>query len=336
MRLMTPEVSIICIAYNHEEYIEKTLQSFIMQKTDFKFEILVHDDASTDNTANIIRKYEKQYPDIIKPIYQTINQYSQGVEIVYEFMYKRAKGEFLASSEGDDYWTDSLKLQKQYDFMQQHTEVSACIHADKLINEKGTRILGYRKLYNKDKLMTVEDTVVNQKTVPTNSIFMRNYFTAEYVIPDWYFKADVTDFPLCLYLSTKGDIYYMNEVMSAYRVAAQNSWTRRVMSDSDKRRRHVDSMISLLQSFNEYTDYSYSDCIDKQIRRNKLGYLMADEYLRMNDPKRFYEQLKLKGIKSRIKYTIFSILPRSVILHRRLRYSKIAQLFRRKEFFPLD
>lgn len=331
---MTPEVSIICIAYNHEEYIEKTLQSFIMQRTNFDYEILVHDDASTDNTAKIIRKYEKQYPNIIKPIYQTVNQYSQGIEIVYEFMYKRAKGNFLASSEGDDYWTDPLKLQKQYDFMKDHPEVSACIHADKLINEKGDRILGYRKLYKRNKFMSVKETVFKQKTVPTNSIFMRNYFTSDYVIPDWYFNADVTDFPLCLYLSTKGKIYYMNEVMSAYRVAAQNSWTRRTMSDSEKRRRHVDSMITLLKSFDEYTGYAYSPSIEKQISRNKLGYLMADEYQRMNDPKHFFEQLKTKGLKGRLKYSIYSLLPRSVILQRRIKYSKAIQLFKRKEIFP--
>lgn len=100
-------VSINCITYNQEEYIAKAIDSFLMQKTDFKYEILIHDDASTDNTANIIREYQEKYPDIIKPIYQKENQYSQGIKRVdYKFNYSRANGKYIAICEGDDYWTD--------------------------------------------------------------------------------------------------------------------------------------------------------------------------------------------------------------------------------------
>lgn len=333
---MNPKVSICCIAYNHEKYIEKTLQSFLMQKTDFDYEILVHDDASTDQTAEIIRRYEKAYPDIIKPIYQSENQYSKNVEIVYDFNYIRAKGEYVAHSEGDDYWTDPLKLQKQYDFMNAHPHVSACIHPDKMINEEGTKILGYRKLFSYNKFLTVEDAVSLQKRISTNSIFMRNYFSPEYAIPKWYFDADVTDYPLCLYLATKGEIYYMTQVMSAYRVAAKNSWTQRVMTDSDKRRKHVDKMIELLESFDSYTDYRYSNRIQKQIKRNKLGYLMADEYMRKDDPEGFQKQYQVSCYKDKIRYKVYSILPKSVIVHRRLKHSRLSLAFKRKEIFPFD
>ena len=108
-----PLVSINCITYNHEAYIRDALEGFLMQKTDFTFEILVHDDASTDQTANIIRKYEKKYPEIIKPIYQKENQYSQEVEISKQFQFPRARGKYIAICEGDDYWTNPYKLQKQ-------------------------------------------------------------------------------------------------------------------------------------------------------------------------------------------------------------------------------
>lgn len=331
---MNPKVSIICIAYNHEKYIEKTLQSFLMQETDFDYEILVHDDASTDGTADIIRKYEKLYPELIRPLYQSENQYSKDVELVYEFNYKRAKGEYLAQSEGDDYWTDPLKLQKQYDFLNTHPEVSACIHPDRMINEEGTIILGYRKIYPSDTFMSVKEALYEQKTVATNSIFMRNYFTSDYIVPKWYFDADVTDFPLVLYLATKGPIYYMNEVMSAYRVAAQNSWTQRVMTDSEKRRKHVDKMIELLEAFDEYTQYEHTGYVQRQIRRNKLGYLMADEYLRINNPKEFYERYRTKSLKERVKYNIYSVLPRTVMFQRQFKNSPAAMRFRKKEVFP--
>lgn len=332
---MNPAVSIVCIAYNHEKYIEKTLQSFLMQETTFDFEILIHDDASTDGTADIIRKYEKQYPDLIRPVYQTENQYSQNVEIVYKFNYKRARGKYLAQSEGDDYWTDPLKLQKQYDFLQSHPEVSACIHPDRMINEEGSIILGYRKIYPSSRLMYVKEALYEQKTVATNSIFMRNYFTSDYEVPQWYFDADVTDFPLVLYLATKGPIYYMNEVMSAYRVAAHNSWTQRTMTDSEKRRRHVDKMIELLESFDAYTQYEHTTFVQRQIRRNRLGYLMADEYLRINNPDEFFRRYRTKSIPERVKYNIYSVLPRTVMFQRQFKSSRTAMHFRKREVFPV-
>ena len=97
-------VSISCITYNHEKYIRDALEGFLMQKTDFKYEILIHDDASTDNTAKIIREYEEKYPDLIKPIYQKENQWSKGnYRISSTFNIPRAKGKYIAFCEGDDF-----------------------------------------------------------------------------------------------------------------------------------------------------------------------------------------------------------------------------------------
>ncbi len=107
-------VSISCKTYNHEDYIADAIDGFLQQKTNFKYEILIHDDASTDRTADIIRAYEKKYPDLIKPIYQTVNQYSiEGVSVT-QLNLSRAKGKYIAECEGDDYWIDPYKLQKQY------------------------------------------------------------------------------------------------------------------------------------------------------------------------------------------------------------------------------
>lgn len=117
-----PLVSICCLAYNHEAYIKKCLDGFLMQKTDFKFEILIHDDASTDQTANIIRAYERDYPDIVKPIYQSENQYSKGIRVTPKYNISRAEGKYIAMCEGDDYWTDPSKLQKQVDFLESHDD----------------------------------------------------------------------------------------------------------------------------------------------------------------------------------------------------------------------
>lgn len=109
-----PLVSICCITYNHAPYIRQCLEGFLIQKTTFPFEILIHDDASTDGTADIIREYEARYPHLIKPIYQVENQYSKGTKISSTYNYPRAKGKYIALCEGDDYWTDPLKLQNKF------------------------------------------------------------------------------------------------------------------------------------------------------------------------------------------------------------------------------
>lgn len=125
--MTTPYVSIVCITYNHELYIRQCLDGFFMQKTNFEFEVLIHDDASTDKTADIIRSYEKKYPGIIRPIYQSENQYSKGIN-PGTFLYPMAKGKYIAVSEGDDYWTDPLKLQKQVDFLERNEDYVLTCH----------------------------------------------------------------------------------------------------------------------------------------------------------------------------------------------------------------
>jgi len=123
-----PKVSICCLTYNHEPFIRKCLEGFMMQKTDFSFEILIHDDASTDGTPGIIREYEAKHPDIIKPIYQTENQASKGIKNTLIYQFPRVKGEYIAFCEGDDYWTDMYKLQKQVDFLDQNPDYTLCCH----------------------------------------------------------------------------------------------------------------------------------------------------------------------------------------------------------------
>src|SRR5699024_3016962 len=120
--MVKPLVSIICTAYNHEKYIDKCIEGFIMQKTNFEFEVLINEDASTDHTADLIREYEKKHPDIIRPIYQTENQYTKRVGLWKTILFPKARGKYIAMCEGDDYWTDPFKLQKQVDFLEVHED----------------------------------------------------------------------------------------------------------------------------------------------------------------------------------------------------------------------
>ncbi len=131
-------VTIRCITYNHEPYIRQCLEGFVMQKTSFRFEAIVHDDASTDGTAAIIREYAEKYPDIIKPIYETENQYSKHDGSIRRIMNAHTHGKYVAMCEGDDYWTDPYKLQKQVDFLESHPDYVMCSHRfDKYWQENG-------------------------------------------------------------------------------------------------------------------------------------------------------------------------------------------------------
>ena len=122
------KVSILCLAFNHEKYIADAIEGFLKQKTDFAYEIIINEDASTDGTAEIIRQYERRFPDMIHPIYHKQNQYSQGVNINDKFMVPLARGKYVALCDGDDYWIDPYKLQKQYDAMEANPNCRMCLH----------------------------------------------------------------------------------------------------------------------------------------------------------------------------------------------------------------
>lgn len=132
-----PLVSICCLTYNHEPFIRKCLDGFLMQETNFPIEILIHDDASTDGTDEIIKEYAEKYTCLILPLFESENQYSKGKQNEIDFFnYRRARGKYIAYCEGDDYWTDPLKLQKQVDFMESHPDYSVCFHRCQYFNEK--------------------------------------------------------------------------------------------------------------------------------------------------------------------------------------------------------
>ena len=131
----TPLVSIRCITYNQESYIAQALDGFLMQKTTFPFEVIVHDDASTDKTSIIIREYESKFPKIIKPIYETENLYSKHDGSLGRIVNDACKGKYIAICEGYDYWIDSNKLQLQVDFLETHKNYSMCFHKAEIKKE---------------------------------------------------------------------------------------------------------------------------------------------------------------------------------------------------------
>ena len=289
-------VSIICNVFNHENYIRDALESFVMQKTNFKFEILVHDDASTDKSANIIREFEKKYPDLIKPIYQTENQYSKGGGLVGKIQLARATGKYIAVCEGDDYWTDPLKLQKQYDAMEAHTEVDICTHCAMRINAETKECIGYIRPSKTDDILSMEQVIMGGGGyVATNSIMYRREMTFN---PPKFREFLRLDYTLQMHGSMRGGMLYLADCMSAYRVMSKGSWTERMKKDRKKFENHTNKVIKCLEFVNEETEFKYSDIIKKEILKAEFHYLnVFREYKRLKDKKykELYHNLSLKA-----------------------------------------
>jgi glycosyltransferase involved in cell wall biosynthesis len=259
-------VSVNCITYNHEAFITDAIESFLMQKTDFQYEILIHDDASTDGTADIIRKYEKQYPDLIKPICQTENQFSKGVEILY-LNSRRAKGKYLALCEGDDYWVDPYKLQKQVDYMEAHPECSLCVHAAFMVLPNKKKLRSLIQPSQCDKLFTAEEVMMRDGGLfATNSMLYPARLEER---PSFFQGAPVGDYPLTILLAMQGTVFYMNEFMSSYRLGVSGSWCTRMSSDLKGRITFQYKMIDMLNKINEYSNFKYNKALNVSIERSK-------------------------------------------------------------------
>jgi glycosyltransferase involved in cell wall biosynthesis len=208
------------VTYNHEKFIRQALNSFFAQKTNFDFEVLIYDDASTDKTGEIIREFELKYPNIIKSIFQTDNQYSKGVRgLAMKYLLPNAQGDYVALCEGDDFFTDENKLQTQVDFLDKNSEYSMCFHLTRWFfenNEEDELIYPDTK---KGISFNVEE-LLKENFINTNSVIYRrqNYkkIPSKNIFPgDWF---------LHLYHAKFGKIGFINKIMSAYRRYPGGIW----------------------------------------------------------------------------------------------------------------
>lgn len=252
----TPLVSIICLAYNQAQYIRNTLKGFVIQKTNFPIEILIHDDASTDETADIICEYENKYPTIIKPIYQKENQYSKKVAIGVTYIYPKVKGKYIALCEGDDYWIDPLKLQKQVDFLEQHPNYSLIYTRTNIYNQAMGKMenetFGYKyKGYN---------ALLSINCIPTLTTCIRTDAMLQYlkdVKPqekNWL----MGDYPAWLWIGYHYKIKYIPDITSVYRVSKESA--------------------SHSQNPEKQEAFILSEIEIKEYYRNKFGLQLSENY----------------------------------------------------------
>ena len=256
-----PLVSIVCDTYNHGPYIRRALDSFLSQKTEFPFEIIVHDDASSDGTADIIRAYETEHPELFRCVYRAENIYRTDPKILEHYVFPLARGKYIAICEGDDYWTSPDKLQKQVSYMEAHPECTLCVCAAELVDPEENP-LGSVSPYAVDTEIPTEDVIrggggfvaTASIVAPTRLAQNRDAFCD---------LTDVDDAVLQIWFASQGTTHYFAESMCAYRQAVPGSWTLSYQAAGREAQiKHHKGLAKALRAFDESSGFIWHDAVD--------------------------------------------------------------------------
>ncbi|MBD2358449.1 glycosyltransferase [Tolypothrix sp. FACHB-123] len=269
----TPLVSICCTTYNHSRFVQDALEGFLMQKTTFPFEIVIFDDASTDGTQKIIEEYMEKYPNLFVPFLQKENLWQgKGISGTFTIAFPNARGKYIALCEGDDYWIDPYKLQKQVYLLDKHPEYSICFHNVTEVYEDKTQepqnsICCYPK-----QILDIEDLLYQNFAYTCTAMFRRSLFS-KHKFPDWYLRpglVEAADYPLWIFNAEHGKIAYLHEVMAVYRHHSGGFW-----STKDKIHQ-LKNTIRTNQYINKYLNFNYQKIIKSKI--SYFYYEIALEY----------------------------------------------------------
>ncbi len=300
-----PLVTISCITFNQEKYIGDAIEGFLSQKTNFDYEILIHDDASTDNTKQIIEKYIKQYPDKIKGVFEAENQFSKGVNPNF-INYKLSTGKYIALCEGDDYWIDPLKLQKQVDYMEKHEDCTFCFtngYIENVADHNNRRIFipynhsRYDKRYYKHGNRIYDlNNFYQLSFVPTASfLFPRSNLSK--LPPSFFNKCQAGDLKMRLFYTAMGYAYFIDEITCVYRENVSNSsMTRWAREDRVKNMIRDEEIIKMIDDVDTFSDLRYNKQLNK-IKdlhiENYLRYFKVNEFVCNSNARAYFNQMLL-------------------------------------------
>lgn len=314
--MMKPMVTVVCLAYNHEKYIQKTLEGFVMQKTSFDYKVLIHEDASTDGTLQIIQEYAGKYPGLFEVIEQKENQYSKGVSITEKFLLPRIEGRYVAFCEGDDYWIRPDKLQKQYDFMEQNkgcvisTHVVQCIHENELYMKKTIPSKHFQKKIPKiiDGKMLTHELLVGEFPFHLSSYFIRAAIYKRYCTekPSYRQKVKTGDVALLQYMALKGDCGFISETMSCYRVGSVQGWTERTKKNASSIIKRYEDALVYLDELDRCTEGKFKK--DIQISKNLQNIQIIKIKREYKELFKYRKEIKRFPVKEQIKLVLLFII----------------------------
>lgn len=261
------KVSVLCTAYNHEKYIEECLQSLVNQSTSFDYEVIIHDDASTDCTKRIIENYAKQYPSLLKPIYEDVNQYSLGKSSL-DICFAKSEGEYIAICEGDDFWTDKMKLQLQVEQLERNPSINLCFHRGFVLNNDNG--VYYRRIgdYGSSFHIIPDDVLIplGGQSMATNSILIRRtaYERKIRFYQEYSGKKTVGDFIIQTIGAENGAIYIPRD-MCAHRTNVIGSWVdRQSKAGWEKEISFKQNMLYIYDALNLFLDSKFSIAFRKR------------------------------------------------------------------------
>lgn len=283
----SPSVSICCITYNHEKFISETIDGFLMQKTTFPFEIIIGEDDSTDNTLNIINKYRNRYPNLIQVITSDSNV---GMQKNFERTFKACQNRYIALCEGDDYWTDSYKLQKQITFLENNPEYSICCHMSENYDEKSQTVISHFPKIAHETELTIFD-LFNANIAHTCTFVYRN---KNVKIPPFFEKLQLADWPLHIIHAAYGKIKLLSDNMARYRIHQNGVWS------SINAIQQLDASITALNYIDDFFQKKYSTHIQKSITRHILEKALI--YLDLNQPVEASQCYKESSLHSKINF----------------------------------
>ena len=259
------KVSVIVHTYNHEKYIRQTLDSILNQQVNFDYEVVVGDDASLDLTPQIIQDYQSRFPKIIKPLLHPKNLGGYGKNNTLATL-AVCQGQYIAAMDGDDYWTNPLKLQKQVDFLDNNSDFVACFHNALIHFEDGSAPDEYVNNENQRVVTTIEDLVGEDEIwyMATSAVMFRNGIIKEY--PQWFHESKSGDIPRYILLGKYGKFFYINELMSVYR---KNNGGMS-FTDGKQDAEFLYNRIGMYKGIDEELNYKYHQTINKNTARYYL------------------------------------------------------------------
>jgi len=298
----TPLVSVSFVAFNQGAYIRKAIESCLNQKVDFDYEIIIHDDASSDNTRRIIQEYAERFPTKITTILQDENQFSKGHEVNARFNIPKARGKYVAFLEADDYWTDPLKLKTQIALLESKPEVSMCFTATRHIFSDSSRKPKLKRYRKHDAICSIKDVILmGGRLVDMGSAVVRRSMFNQ--IPDWYFFSQIWDLTVPLLSLLHGNIFYIDKVTSVYSYNVTNSWTQRNVRNLERRKQNIKKSIMVTDGFDETTNYKYH----QHIQRKHNSMLIEILLLSKNQDSDYEELYQKLSPLAKIEYRIFSL-----------------------------